>query len=261
MSAQPSESIAVRVRSLSKSFGRPVLAGLDLDIRAGETFVVLGQSGTGKSVLLKILVGLMPPDDGRVEVMGESVWDKEEPGRREIRKRFGMLFQNAALFDSMTVMENIGFAFIEAGLADDVVRQRVSEKLAMVRLGGIEDKMPAELSGGMKKRVGLARAIASEPPILLYDEPTTGLDPVTSSVINRLIRGLQRKLSITSIVVTHDMASAAYVGDRMGLLHGGRMHFIGTPAEFETCRDPIVHQFTRGEPAGPMSEQWKGEDT
>lgn len=251
--------LAVQIRGLRKNFDRPVLAGLDLDIHEGETFVVLGQSGTGKSVLLKILVGLMPPDAGEVLVMGESVWESDETRRFEIRKRFGMLFQYAALFDSMTVLENVGFSFIEAGLTEPAIRQRVSEKLALVRLSGIEEKFPAEISGGMKKRVGLARAIAAEPPILLYDEPTTGLDPVTSATINRLIRGIQKKLNVTSIVVTHDMASARFVGDRMGLLHQGRMRFLGTPAEFESCRDPVVHQFVRGDAAGPLSEQWEEE--
>lgn len=247
---------ALRIRNLQKSFGRPILSGLDLDIFSGETFVVLGQSGTGKSVLLKVIVGLLPPDGGEVGVMGESVWEADEPRRLEIRKRFGMLFQNAALFDSMTVLENIGFSFIESGIPMDEIRRRVSEKLALVRLSGIEDKLPAELSGGMRKRVGLARAIASQPPILLYDEPTTGLDPVTSAAINRLIRSLQRQLSVTSIVVTHDMTSASFIGDRMGLLHAGRMHFIGTPDEFSKSRDPIVRQFVRGEADGPLSEHW-----
>ena len=253
-------NIAVRIRNLQKSFGRPILSGLDLDIYSGETFVVLGQSGTGKSVLLKIMIGLLPADGGEVCVMGDSVWDADETKRVEIRRRFGMLFQNAALFDSMTILENVGFAFAEAGRPVEEIRQKVAEKLSMVRLGGIEDKFPAQLSGGMKKRVGLARAIASEPPILLYDEPTTGLDPVTSAVINRLIRSVQKRLSVTSIVVTHDMTSAAHVCDRLGLLHGGRMHFIGTPVEFESSKDPIVRQFTRGEAAGPLSEHWKAEE-
>lgn len=254
-------SVAVRLRNLHKSFGRPIVSGLDLDIHTGETFVVLGQSGTGKSVLLKMIVGLLPPDEGEVGVMGEPVWGAGEEKRVDIRKRFGMLFQTAALFDSMTVLENVGFSFIEGGMPPDEIRRRVAEKLALVRLSGIEDKLPSELSGGMRKRVGLARAIASEPPILLYDEPTTGLDPVTSAVINRLIRRIQKQLSVTSIVVTHDMTSAAFVGDRMGLLHGGRMHFIGTPPEFEKSTDPIVRQFTRGEAAGPLSEHWKGEES
>lgn len=254
------KNVAVRIRNLRKKFGRPVLDGLDLDIHSGETFVVLGQSGTGKSVLLKILIGLLAPDEGDVQVMGEPVWGTDELQRREIRKKFGMVFQNAALFDSMSVLENVGFAFVEAGMSETDVRRRVTDKLSMVRLAGVEDKFPAELSGGMRKRVGLARAIASEPPILLYDEPTTGLDPVTSAVINRLIRRIQKSLSVTSIVVTHDMTSASHVGDRMGLLMNGRMHFVGTPSDFSSSADPVVKQFTRGEAFGPLSEDIKEED-
>ncbi len=255
------KSVAVRIENLGKTFDRPVLSGLTLDIHQGETFVVLGQSGTGKSVLLKILIGLLPPDSGNVEVMGESITQASDERRREIRRRFGMLFQTAALFDSLTVFENVGFSLIESGMPPVEIRERVSSRLALVLLSGVEDKYPAALSGGMRKRVGLARAIASEPPILLYDEPTTGLDPVTSAVINRLIRRVQRELSVTSIVVTHDMVSASYVGDRMGLLHEGRMRFVGSPADFESCADPIVRQFIRGEAAGPLSEQWKEDES
>lgn len=262
MTNAPVPCPALSVRNLHKSFGRPILAGLDLDIRAGETFVVLGQSGTGKSVLLKIIIGLLPPDEGDVSVMGDSLYapDVDDDRRFELRKRLGMLFQNAALFDSLTILENVGFAFFEAGMPAGEIRRRVEEKLSMVRLSGVADKLPAELSGGMKKRVGLARAIASEPPILLYDEPTTGLDPVTAAVINRLIRRVQKQLSVTSIVVTHDLASAAFVGDRVGLLHEGRMRFIGTPEEFKSSADLVVRQFACGEAVGPLSEQWKSED-
>lgn len=252
--------VAVSIRDLHKSFGRPVLAGATFDIREGETFVVLGQSGTGKSVLLKILVGLLAPDRGDVVVMGEPVWSSAAEDRVRIRRRFGMLFQSAALFDSMNVIENVGFSFYEGGMPEEDIRRRVAEKLAMVRLSGIEEKYPSELSGGMRKRVGLARALASEPPILLYDEPTTGLDPVTSAAINRLIRGVQKRLSVTSIVVTHDMVSAAFIGDRLGLLRDGRMHFIGTPDEFARSTDPIVRQFARGDADGPLSEHWKTEE-
>lgn len=246
---------AVALEGVCKSFGAlRVLDGVQLDVRRGETFVILGQSGTGKSVILKILSGLLEPDAGDVRIFGESIRGREPEDRRRILRQIGFLFQQAALFDSLNVLENVGFADIEAGMSPDAVGPKVAEKLKQVRLPGTERKFPSELSGGMRKRVGLARAIAGDPPILLYDEPTTGLDPVTATAINMLIRDLQKSLGVTGIVVTHDMASAKYVGDRFGFLHHGRIHCIGTPQEFDHSPDPVVRQFVRGDADGPLTE-------
>ncbi len=244
----------IRIRGLKKRLGRKqVFDGIDLDVDKGETLVVLGPSGTGKSVLLKHVIGLMSPDAGSIEIDGRELVGLDERGLDEVRKGIGMLFQGAALFDSMTVGENVGLGLREHARLDDAeVRRRVSERLEWVGLKGVEDMKPASLSGGMRKRVGLARAIAMDPAYILYDEPTTGLDPIMADVINRLIRELQQRLGVTSVVVTHDMRSAYDVGDRLALLHDGRLAFVGSPEQIRATGDPLVRQFIEGSSQGPI---------
>ena len=238
----------IRIRGLSKKLGRKqVLEGLDLDIPTGLTIVIMGRSGTGKSVLLKHIIGLMKPDAGTIEVDGEMMTGVPDHELNEVRKRFGMLFQGAALFDSLTVGENIALPLREhTQLSQTEIRDRVAERLAWVGLSGVEEMKPASLSGGMRKRVGLARAIAMDPAYILYDEPTTGLDPIMSDVINKLIRSLQKRIGVTSIVVTHDLHSAWHVGDRLALLHEGKVVFTGTPSEAKETSDERVRQFIEG---------------
>lgn len=244
----------IEIRGLKKRLGtKQVLNGVDLTIEKGETIVIMGRSGTGKSVLLKHIIGLMEPDAGDIEIDGESIVGVREQALNEVRKRFGMLFQGAALFDSLTVGENIGLPLREhLRLADDEVEKRVRERLDWVGLSGVENMKPASLSGGMKKRVGLARAIAMDPQYVLYDEPTTGLDPIMADVIDQLIRALQKRLGVTSIVVTHDMTSAYKVADRMAMLHDGRVVFVGTPDEVRGTGDAMVRQFVEGSSEGPI---------
>jgi phospholipid/cholesterol/gamma-HCH transport system ATP-binding protein len=244
----------IAVRGLRKRLGRKqVLDGIDLEVDRGETLVVLGPSGTGKSVLLKHIIGLMPPDAGSIQVDGREIVGLGEGELSDVRRHFGMLFQSSALFDSMTVGENVGLGLREhTDLPEAAIRERVAERLEWVGLKGAEDMKPASLSGGMRKRVGLARAIAMDPAYILYDEPTTGLDPIMSDVINRLIRELQSRLGVTSIVVTHEMRSAYHVGDRLALLYGGRLVFEGTPEEVRATRDPLVRQFIEGSSEGPI---------
>jgi phospholipid/cholesterol/gamma-HCH transport system ATP-binding protein len=244
----------IKIRGLTKKLGtKQVLNGVDLDVENGETIVVMGRSGTGKSVLLKHVIGLMSPDAGSLEVDGTDLVGLREGELSEIRKRFGMLFQGAALFDSMTVGENVGLALVEhLRLPKAEVRRRVAERLELVGLKGVEGMRPGSLSGGMRKRVGLARAIAMDPQYILYDEPTTGLDPILAGSIGELIRSLQQRLGVTSIVVTHDMASAYKVADRMAMLDGGRIVFTGTTEEVRHTRDPLVRQFIEGSSEGPV---------
>ena len=244
----------IQIRGLTKQLGsKRVLDGLDLDIPKGETLVVLGPSGTGKSVLLKHIIGLMTPDRGTVEIDGVNIVGMKERDLDEVRKRFGMLFQGAALFDSMTVGENVGLALREhTRMKDREIRARVEERLEWVGLKGVEAMKPASLSGGMRKRAGLARAIAMDPQFILYDEPTTGLDPIMADVIDRLIRDLQKRMGVTSIVVTHDLTSATKVADRMAMLYGGKVVFQGTPAEVHATKDPLMRQFIEGSSTGPI---------
>ncbi|HEY3217261.1 MAG TPA: ABC transporter ATP-binding protein [Candidatus Eisenbacteria bacterium] len=245
----------IRIRGLKKRLGsKQVLDGVDLEIRTGESVVVMGRSGTGKSVLLKHVIGLMAPDEGSIEVDGQEIVGIKETELNQVRKRFGMLFQGAALFDSLTVGENVGLALREhLRLPEDRIRARVAERLSWVGLSGVEDMKPASLSGGMRKRVGLARAIAMDPQFILYDEPTTGLDPIMADVIDQLIRSLQRKLGVTTVVVTHDMVSAYKLADRLAMLHDGQMVFVGTPEETRGTPNPLVRQFVEGSSQGPIA--------
>jgi phospholipid/cholesterol/gamma-HCH transport system ATP-binding protein len=238
----------IAVRGLTKTIGvQKILRGVDLDVLAGETLVIIGRSGGGKSVLLKNLIGLMQPDSGEVWIDGQNITGMNERALGKIREKVGILFQGAALFDSMTVAENIAFPLREAGERNrQTVGQKVHEMLEVMELQGQEEKMPVALSGGMKKRVGLARAIVRRPSCVLYDEPTSGLDPVVSDSINHLIRRLQERYGVTSIVVTHDMKSAFDVADHIAYLHGGRIYFYGTPAELQSSSDPLLQDFLLG---------------
>ncbi len=246
----------IEIENVTKSFnGRTVLNGLSLTVNKGETKVIIGRSGCGKSVLLKHIVGLLMPDSGKVSVSGNDIRLLSEKEMNSVRMKIGMVFQGGALFDSLTVGENVGFGLIEHLQLDQKdVSDRVREALDMVELHNIEDRMPSELSGGMKKRVSLARALCIKPEIILYDEPTTGVDPITADSINELIRGLHDKLSETSIVVTHDMRSAYKVADRIAMMYQGRIIAEGTPDEIQKMDDPVVHQFINGLANGPITE-------
>ena len=241
----------IELRHLQKSFGsQKVLRDVNLEIRRGETMVIIGTSGGGKSVILKHMIGLLQPDGGEVVVDGRVISSPTRIDVKTIRKRMGMLFQGAALFDSMNVGENIKFAVREhnRSLAEADLDRIVAETLHMINLSPeFRFKMPSELSGGMKKRLGLARVIALNPEIILYDEPTTGLDPITSDVINDLIVDMQSKLGVTSVVVTHDMVSAYKIADRMAMLFDGRIIFLGTPEEIRATSNPYVQQFIKGQ--------------
>ena len=238
----------IEARNLKKSFGaHRVLDGVSFSVKHGESVVIIGASGGGKSILLKQLIGLLMPDEGEVLIDGESLADKNERELLKVRRRFGMLFQGAALFDSMTVEENVGFVLRREGkLSEAELKQRVAEILEMVDLSGTQEKKPAELSGGMRKRVGLARAIVYRPEIVLYDEPTTGLDPIVSDSIDQLMLRVVERLKVTSIVVTHDMRSARRVAQRILMLHEGKIYANGTPDEIFQSKDPIVHRFVNG---------------
>jgi len=238
----------IAVRSLAKKIGQQeILRGVDLEVRTGETLVIIGRSGGGKSVLLKHLVGLMEPDAGEIWIQGQNITGINERQLAAIRQKVGILFQGGALFDSMTVADNIAFPLREAGQRDPkVLRSKVAEMLEVMEMEGEEDKMPESLSGGMKKRVGLARAIIRRPSCVLYDEPTSGLDPVVADSINRLIRRLQQRFGMTSVVVTHDMKSAFDVADRIAYLHEGRIYFDGTADQLQQSTDPLIQDFLIG---------------
>ena len=238
----------IEVRNLEKSFGdHKILDGVSFGIDKGESVVIIGRSGGGKSVLLKHLIALLKPDAGQVLIEGEDIVPMNERQLLRVRHKFGMLFQGAALFDSMTVAENIGFPLRrERQLAEPEIACRVSQVLEMVDLPGTEDKKPSELSGGMRKRVGLARAIVYQPEIVLYDEPTTGLDPIVSDSIDQLIARVRDRLQVTSVVVTHDMRSARRLGQRILMLHNKKIYATGTPDEIFQSQDPIVRQFVDG---------------
>lgn len=249
----------IKINNVHKSFvGNRVLRGLNLEIEKGETITIIGGSGCGKSVLLKHIVGLMKPEVGEIEVDGQEITKLGMEELAEVQKKFGMLFQGAALFDSLTVGGNISFGLrMLTDLDEREIKKTVSEKLSLVGLEGIEQLMPAELSGGMKKRVALARAIAMNPEYILYDEPSTGLDPIMADVINNLILDLQEKLRITSIVVTHDMVTAYKVSDRIAMLYEGRIEEIGTPEEIRETKNPVVRQFINGSSEGPIKMKLK----
>ena len=238
----------IAVRGLKKSLGsQEILRGVDMSVAAGETLVLIGRSGGGKSVLLKNLIGLMRPNEGEIWIDGQNITGLSERQLAAIRRKAGMLFQGSALFDSMTVEENIAFPLREAGERDEgVIKQKIAEMLEVIELDGQQKKMPVNLSGGMKKRVGLARAIINRPSCILYDEPTAGLDPVVSDSINRLIRRLQERYDVTSVVVTHDMKSAFHVADHIAYLHEGRIYFYGSPAEIQASTDPLIQDFLIG---------------
>jgi phospholipid/cholesterol/gamma-HCH transport system ATP-binding protein len=238
----------IRLQDLHKSFGpKVVLGGLSLEVAEGTNTVIIGGSGSGKSVTLKLIVGLLQPDAGRIEVDGLNVPDLDRDELGKLRASIGYVFQFAALFDSMTVAENIRLGLAKRGLDETTVRERIRDSLAVVDLSGQEDRYPAELSGGMRKRVGIARAVALRPRYILYDEPTTGLDPVTSAAVDRLMLRT-RDLGVTGVVVTHDMRTAFTVGDRVAMLHQGAIRQVGTVAEIQATTDPVVRQFIEGRP-------------
>ena len=238
----------IEVRDLKKSFGpQPILNGVSFEIQEGESLVIVGRSGGGKSVLLKHIIGLLQPDSGAVLIDGEDITHLDERNLIRVRSQFGMVFQGAALFDSLTVAENVSFALRrQKKLTEKEIGRKVAEVLDMVELPGVEKKKPSELSGGMRKRVGLARAIIYQPRIVLYDEPTTGLDPIVSDSIDKLIIRVTECLKVTTIVVTHDMRSARRVGHRLVMLHNKKIYANGSPEDIFGSTDPVVRQFIDG---------------
>ena len=250
------EKPLIEVNDVHKSFANNhVLRGLSLAIGHGESMVVIGGSGTGKSVLIKCIIGILSPDRGNIFVAGQDIGSLKEKDLYQLRKKFGMLFQAGALFDSMKVWENVGFGLLQhTTLSKKEVKNRAIEKLNLLGLHKIEDLMPSELSGGMRKRVSLARAIAMDPEILLYDEPTTGLDPIRADTINELIVEMRKKIKVTSITITHDMVSAYKVGDRIAMLYQGKIIEVGTPDEIKNSTSAIVQQFIQGKAEGPITQ-------
>jgi phospholipid/cholesterol/gamma-HCH transport system ATP-binding protein len=239
----------IRVQDLHKGFnGAEVLRGVDLEVNDGETLVIIGRSGGGKSVLLKLLCGLLKPDDGKVVIDDVEIATLSEDALTPIRKKFGVLFQGAALFDSLTLFENVAFPLREENRhSEQEIEERVKRALQIVDLEKARDKKPAELSGGMRKRAGLARACVANPKYILYDEPTTGLDPLRADKINNLIFRLRDQLKVTGVAVTHDMVSAYKIADRIAMLHEGRIYKVGAPQEFQSSRDPVIHSFVTGQ--------------
>jgi phospholipid/cholesterol/gamma-HCH transport system ATP-binding protein len=238
----------IEIKNLHKSFGKNnVLRGVNLNIETGETIVIIGKSGCGKSVLLKHIVGLIMPDSGFIKVEDQTVNELDIKDLYKLRKKFGFLFQGAALFDSMTVEENISLALVESdsNFSSAETSKLVSEKLEMVGLPGTEKLKPAELSGGMKKRVGLARALIANPDYILYDEPTTGLDPIMADSIDRLIKELTERLNVTSVVVTHDMYSVKNVANKVAMMNDGKIHFVGSQEELINSDDPVIREFIK----------------
>jgi phospholipid/cholesterol/gamma-HCH transport system ATP-binding protein len=246
----------IEIQKLSKKFNNNlVLNELSLNVQTGQTCVIIGRSGCGKSVLLKHIVGLLIPDSGKVLVQGKDVAGLKELELIALRAKISMVFQGGALFDSMDVSENVGFSLLEhTRMSRKEIFGRVEESLSLVGLGGIGNLMPSELSGGMKKRVALARAICIKPEIILYDEPTTGVDPISADSINELIRLLHDKLKVTSLVVTHDMKSAYHIADKIAMMYKGRIILEGAPKQIQETTDPVVHQFINGLSKGPITE-------
>jgi phospholipid/cholesterol/gamma-HCH transport system ATP-binding protein len=247
MSEEPSK-VFIEVKGLQKKIGRQhILRGVDLAVFRGETLVLIGPSGEGKSVLLKHLIGLMKPDAGSIEIEGVNMCGLRERELAPIRKKFGILFQNAALFDSLTLAQNVAFPLVEAGIRDHKeIERRVHESLEVVELEEHMEKMPVNLSGGMKKRAGIARAIIGHPQCVLYDEPTSGLDPIVSDVIDQMIMRLQKRFGVTSIVITHDMKSVFKIANRVAMLKGGVIRFLGTPNELHHSQDADIQNFIEG---------------
>lgn len=254
-------NIVIRIENLVREFeGRRVLDGINLDVYKGETLVVMGGSGCGKSTLLRHIIGGLKPDSGKVYLFGKDITSAKESELDEIRKKFGMLFQSAALFDSLTVEGNVSLPLREHTKLDEhIIKIVVKMKLELVGLRGFGQLYPSQISGGMKKRVGLARAIALDPEVVFYDEPTAGLDPIVGGVIDKLILDLSDKLSITSVVVTHDMNSVFRIADRIAMLHNGKILQVGTPDEIRDTKNEIVKQFITGSPEGPIAF-FKGEE-
>ncbi len=254
--------IVVKVQDIHKAFGdRHILNGTTLEIYKGETFVIMGGSGCGKSTLLRHMIGALKLDSGKVFLLGKELATLNESEMDEIKKKIGMCFQSSALFDSMTVGENISLPLREhTKLDESVINIVVKMKLELVGLRGFQDLMPSQLSGGMRKRVGLARAIVMDPQIIFYDEPSAGLDPIVGAVIDKLILDLSKKLSITSIVVTHDMNSVFRIADRIAMLHMGKVLQVGTPDEIKNTKNELIQQFIKGQPDGPVSFVQKGDD-
>jgi phospholipid/cholesterol/gamma-HCH transport system ATP-binding protein len=251
------DDVKIHIHDLHKAFGsKVVLDGVNLDVTPAESLVIIGGSGTGKSVLLKHIIGLLKPDSGGVDVDGTAV---ESLGNRQItefRRKFGMAFQEGALFDSMTVWQNVAFPLQRlTRKSHQEINDRVEECLSMVRLEGVGSKLPSQLSGGMRRRVGFARAVAHEPEILLFDEPTTGLDPITTALIDEIIKDLSDRLKTTSVTITHDMESAYRIADRIAMLHQGKIIAEAPPEEFKRLDDPRVQQFIHGRADGPLSEE------
>ena len=250
----------IRVENLRKSFhGKVVLDGIGFAVEEGESLVILGPSGTGKSVLLKHLIGLIRPDSGLLAVDGHDFWSLSDRERTRVRKKFGMSFQEGALFDSMSVFDNVAFPLRRSGRPAAEIRDRVRECLAMVHLPNVEAKRPSELSGGMRRRVGFARAIAHQPEILLFDEPNTGLDPIMTDVIDEVILELKERLDVTIVTITHHIPSARKIGDRVALLFGGKLLYQATPEEFLKSEDPAVRQFVEGRAEGPLTVEFERE--
>ncbi len=244
----------IRIVNLKKAFGpKVVLDGVDLSVGEGEVLCVIGKSGTGKSVILKHLIGLLLPDEGQIIVDGADFTSASPDARSGIRGKYGVLFQGAALFDSMNIYDNVAFGLRRRKVSEDEIARLVPEMLAHVGLKGIEGKRPSDLSGGMQKRVGLARAIAVKPEIMLYDEPTTGVDPITGGAVDRLIVKMRDTFGVTSIVVTHDMQSAYRIADRIAMLLDGRIVFTGTPGEIQQTGNPAIRQFIEGRAHGPIA--------
>lgn len=254
-------NIVIRIENLVREFeGRRVLDGINLDVYKGETLVVMGGSGCGKSTLLRHIIGGLKPDSGKVYLFGKDITSAKESELDEIRKKFGMLFQSAALFDSLTVEGNVSLPLREHTKLDEhIIKIVVKMKLELVGLRGFGQLYPSQISGGMKKRVGLARAIALDPEVVFYDEPTAGLDPIVGGVIDKLILDLSDKLSITSVVVTHDMNSVFRIADRIAMLHNGKILQVGTPDEIRDTKNEVVKQFITGSPEGPIAF-FKGEE-
>lgn len=254
MSPNESKEAIISLRNVSKAFqNKKVIDNVSLDIFPGETFVIMGCSGSGKSTLLRLMNGAIEPDEGTVLIKGKDIYNISEEELGEIKKSFGMLFQYSALLDSLTVQENVALPINEhTKLAEEIKNIIIKMKLSLVGLRGYEQYYPSQISGGMRKRVGLARAIALDPDIVFYDEPTSGLDPVVGGVIDKLVKDLSTKLLITSVVVTHDMQSVFEIADRVAMVHKGAVVEVGTPSQMRSSANPYIQQFINGKPDGPI---------